>query len=222
MKGSPTKPSNGDDTESEPDLERQAMDKYTMHAGRRECRICLSQDDESAWVQVSHWRIGIEETAREGVQNLTPRYRLRQPCQCSGSLSWTHLECLRRWVKESHHLQCEICLSGFQPELVEGISTEPAMGPGRYDVDSEAQRPDPNASSSRNWTPVIVTVGILAVLIGGYWSRPTCARSSLFALTSRLSHSRHAPRASLVPRSSFLVPRSSFARRLRRRRSEHR
>ena len=91
-------------------------------------------------------------------------------------------------MKESHHLKCEICLSEFQPELVEGISTEPAIGPvrSRYDVDSEAQRPDPNASSPRNWKPVIVTVGILAVLIGGYWSRPTCARSSLFALRSSL------------------------------------
>jgi len=199
-----TRPSNVDDTESEPDLERQAMDKYTMHAGRRECRICLSQDDESEWVQV---RIGIDRPSAYKISHRVAR--LRQPCQCSGSLSWTHLECLRRWVKESHHLKCEICLSEFQPELVEGISTEPAIGPvrSRYDVDSEAQRPDPNASSPRNWKPVIVTVGILAVLIGGYWSRPTCARSSLFALRSSL----FALRSSLFAlRSSLFALRSSL------------
>ena len=112
-------------------------------------------------------------------------------------------------MKESHHLKCEICLSEFQPELVEGISTEPAIGPvrSRYDVDSEAQRPDPNASSPRNWKPVIVTVGILAVLIGGYWSRPTCARSSLFALRSSLFARPDFPTLLLTPRAS-LVPRS--------------
>ena len=71
-----TKPSNVDDTESEPDLERQAMDKYTMHAGRRECRICLSQDDESEWVQV---RIGIEETARWRTKSHTALHAFASP-----------------------------------------------------------------------------------------------------------------------------------------------
>jgi E3 ubiquitin-protein ligase DOA10 len=115
-------------------------DVYTIHAGRRECRICL---------------VG-EENERDK--------SLVQPCGCRGSCSWTHRHCLERWVKESKNRTCEICKTDFKAELIQNIPvSEPAA---LQEVYRATERQTETGRTLREWTPLILTVlAILAVVI---------------------------------------------------------
>lgn len=126
----------GHDQDHDLDLERQAQDKYTMHAGRRECRICLQDDADSD---------------------------LTRPCQCSGSLQYVHVDCLRRWVKESGRRNCEICKSAFVPELIEGVEPEGETAVWQRRP-SRSDEPSPTSSRSK-WMPIIAAVCILSGLV---------------------------------------------------------
>ncbi|XP_054162455.1 E3 ubiquitin-protein ligase MARCHF1-like [Oppia nitens] len=52
-----------------------------------QCRICLSDEE------------------RESMIN---------PCQCSGSLKYTHKQCITQWVNTTQALQCNICKSDYR------------------------------------------------------------------------------------------------------------
>ena len=125
-------------------------DVYTMHAGRRECRICL---------------LG-EENERDK--------SLVRPCGCRGSCSWTHQHCLERWVICSKNRTCEICKTDFKADLIQHIplseqcelssSSEPAALQEVYrERETETRR---TRRTWREWMPVILTVSaILAVVL---------------------------------------------------------
>lgn len=66
----------------------------TDAAAARECRICLSTDDQADMVQ---------------------------PCQCTGSVQSAHLACLKAWCMENLSLKCEICGSVYEQEVVNAL-----------------------------------------------------------------------------------------------------
>jgi E3 ubiquitin-protein ligase MARCH5 len=114
-------------------------DVFTIHAGRRECRICL---------------IG-EENERDK--------SLVQPCGCRGSCSWTHLHCLERWVEESKNRTCEICKTDFNAELIQHI---PISQPAALEEVSRARETQTESRRTYGWMPVIITtVAIVAIVL---------------------------------------------------------
>ena len=130
------------------DLERQVRqpcDSYTMHSGRRECRICLQGEEND--------------------QDKT----FVQPCQCSGSISWVHRDCLCQWVQESRSRTCEICKTPFDPDLVKDIPIPETIS--MYDLFRQGSGVRDEARETgarqtwREWMPVIVTVAVVAVLV---------------------------------------------------------
>lgn len=129
------------------DLEKQQqagipppVDVYTIHSGRRECRICLGEEP----------------------------HEMVRACACAGSLSWTHLHCLQRWVRESGHRKCEICKADYDAAYIKNIPLPTYdggmyvryLGQGRGDHGDRRQPP-----ARRAWLPIVVTVVILVVLI---------------------------------------------------------
>lgn len=62
----------------------------------RECRICLTTDNQ---------------------------HDIVEPCACTGTVQYAHLECLRSWCVNNLSLKCEICGSVYKDSVV-----EPLMG----------------------------------------------------------------------------------------------
>lgn len=62
------------------------LTKPAQQEERAECRICLEADWRSALIA---------------------------PCDCDGSVRYTHKECLRKWAVESGRRECEICHAPF-------------------------------------------------------------------------------------------------------------
>lgn len=62
--------------------------------GGRECRICLTTDNQQDIVE---------------------------PCGCTGTVQFAHLECLRCWCVENLALKCEICGSVYKNNVVEAL-----------------------------------------------------------------------------------------------------
>ncbi len=114
-------------------------DVYTIHAGRRECRICL--------------------VGEENEQDKS----LVQPCGCRGSCSWTHLHCLERWVKESKNRTCEICKTDFKAEFIQHIPvSEPAA---LQEVYRTRERQTESRRTCREWMPVMLTAGAIVAVV---------------------------------------------------------
>lgn len=44
------------------------------------------------------------------------------PCDCSGSLKYTHLKCLSQWAKEKRSLCCELCKAEWGSEVRSHLS----------------------------------------------------------------------------------------------------
>lgn len=66
-----------------------------------ECRICLMSDE-----------VG----------------QLLQPCNCTGSVQYAHLKCLKLWVHEKADLHCEICKSMYKESLLEELEPDLQIG----------------------------------------------------------------------------------------------
>jgi hypothetical protein len=64
----------------------------SVHA--RECRICLATDNQQDIVQ---------------------------PCKCTGTVQFAHLECLRSWCVNNLSLKCEICGSVYKDDVVDSL-----------------------------------------------------------------------------------------------------
>lgn len=67
------------------------------HFEKRECRICRSSSELS-------------------------RQLLPSPCECRGSMSMIHADCLQAWIDSSLRLSCEICGSKYKLTLVRKYS----------------------------------------------------------------------------------------------------
>lgn len=35
------------------------------------------------------------------------------PCECSGSITYIHVTCLKEWIKEKRSIKCELCGSDY-------------------------------------------------------------------------------------------------------------
>lgn len=73
----------------------------THHAGPssvgsvgHECRICLTTDKQ---------------------------HDIVEPCACTGSVQYAHLECLRSWCMNNMSLKCEICGSVYKDSVVNAL-----------------------------------------------------------------------------------------------------
>lgn len=66
----------------------------------QECRICLMTDEDT----------------------------LVNPCKCTGSLAYTHLNCLKAWVRERANVVCEICTSKYADSLLSVLEPEARAG----------------------------------------------------------------------------------------------
>lgn len=53
---------------------------------RPECRICLEPDEET---------------------------NLVSPCGCTGSVQYTHLRCVQKWIEISKNTHCKMCMNRF-------------------------------------------------------------------------------------------------------------
>lgn len=36
------------------------------------------------------------------------------PCQCTGSVKYIHVTCLKEWIKEKRSIKCELCGSNYK------------------------------------------------------------------------------------------------------------
>jgi hypothetical protein len=122
--------------------------------GIQECRICLAADNQEDLVQ---------------------------PCNCTGSVQYAHMECLKSWVQERCNLQCELCGKQYKDEvaqrllpLLEGrrprrsrsrtIRVVNANGETVLAVEAaedEEEQPRPRISWTRFW----IHLGILVMLL---------------------------------------------------------
>lgn len=59
-----------------------------------ECRICLTSDNQ---------------------------HDIVEPCACTGSVQYAHLECLRSWCMNNRSLKCEICGSVYKDSVVDSL-----------------------------------------------------------------------------------------------------
>ena len=85
----------------------------------RQCRICLGGDDEEKRLE------------KEGEQSPKLKNPLLRPCECSGSASYIHLDCIREWlnskrVKRTSIIstnyvfkvaKCELCQTNYPDEI---------------------------------------------------------------------------------------------------------
>lgn len=76
-----------------------------------ECRICLERADKSALVQ---------------------------PCACMGSVSYAHLPCLKKWVRERGSTKCEICNEEYKKDLMPELEED--IEAGRKELEARAAR----------------------------------------------------------------------------------
>uniref|UniRef100_A0A6S8GYL8 RING-CH-type domain-containing protein n=1 Tax=Dunaliella tertiolecta TaxID=3047 RepID=A0A6S8GYL8_DUNTE len=71
----------------------------------RECRVCLSADDQNQMVSA---------------------------CACSGTQKWAHYGCLRQWVLEKRTLSCELCGAEYSQPYAAFLQSELTTNPPRY------------------------------------------------------------------------------------------
>eukprot|EP00890_Picochlorum_soloecismus_P004396 jgi/Picsp_1/4958/NSC_02321-R1_ring fyve phd zinc finger-containing protein len=112
-----------------------------------ECRICMLSEDTASFVQ---------------------------PCECSGSLKYAHLDCLKKWVRERRQLTCEICGAIYKeallPELQPEVSNNPEENMAMtnrspFFPDWPLQSPGSRQTGWRN-RKLVIKVALIGLLIG--------------------------------------------------------
>eukprot|EP00878_Enallax_costatus_P004760 GHUV01005010.1.p1 GENE.GHUV01005010.1~~GHUV01005010.1.p1 ORF type:complete len:339 (+),score=75.36 GHUV01005010.1:493-1509(+) len=139
---------------STPQLQRSPTGLSTTSQHARECRICLAADNPEDLVQ---------------------------PCSCTGSVQYAHMDCLKSWVQERANLQCELCGKQYRDEIKQQL--EPLLA-GRRPRRSRSRTvrvvnangetvlsvetvegPAEEPRSQISWTRFWIHLGILVMLL---------------------------------------------------------
>lgn len=97
----------------------------TSQFGAKECRICLSSDNQDDIVA---------------------------PCKCTGTVKYAHISCLRAWCMENLALKCEICGSVYTDEVVNALMSTIAEAQDRQATTGPAPPHRPR-TSAHPWPP---------------------------------------------------------------------
>eukprot|EP00879_Flechtneria_rotunda_P001470 GHRR01001624.1.p1 GENE.GHRR01001624.1~~GHRR01001624.1.p1 ORF type:complete len:321 (+),score=117.97 GHRR01001624.1:244-1206(+) len=135
-------------------LSSTAADTFSSPEQLIECRICLATDN---------------------------RQDLLQPCSCTGTVQYAHMECLKAWVSERGSLECELCGKQYKDSIKQQL--EPLVDAWRSQHQQRRPRvasgdavlainivPEEDVEQGRpqvSWTRFWVHLGLLVMLLVG-------------------------------------------------------